>query len=112
MHLKPLLLMTAPAALIAHATTAPAQSFCYVIDRNRRFRDISGIGIDRHQIVAIPLTPSMTGEKEPEVIAGLEEALLEAIELLPIDQAQVFVMHELEGKSFEEILRLFLQKIL
>lgn len=33
----------------------------------------------------------------------LQSEILAAIELLPSDQREVFVMHELEGKSFQEI---------
>lgn len=33
----------------------------------------------------------------------LRKQIVEALELLPKDQREVFVMHELEGKSFDEI---------
>ena len=46
-------------------------------DGDRRFLDISGIGIDRHDVVAVSLAPAVTGEKEPEIIARFEEFLFE-----------------------------------
>lgn len=33
----------------------------------------------------------------------MSEAIMQAIEELPVDQRQVFLQHELEGKSFKEM---------
>src|SRR5689334_24749186 len=53
------------------------QTFGDIADRDRRFLDIAGIGIDRHDVVAIPLTAAVAGEEEPEIIAWFQEFLLE-----------------------------------
>lgn len=52
------------------------------------------------ELVASPASP-----EEERVRSWLREEILDALETLPEEQFEVFVMHELEGKSFEEISR-------
>lgn len=66
---------------------AAPQPLRHITDRDRRLLDIAGVGVDRHEIVAIPVAPAVAGEKEPEIIAWLQEFLLEPDAQKPAQRA-------------------------
>lgn len=77
-----------------------------IVDRFRRrktendHREATHEGDEATAIAASPASP-----EEEHVRSWLRDEILDALEALPEEQFEVFVMHELEGKSFEEISR-------
>lgn len=68
--------------------------------RRRRTRDEHRQLVQSVKDDVSPVTPEDDWRRE-----RFRDEILSALETLPVDQADVFVMHELEGLSFEEISR-------
>lgn len=71
-----------------------------VVDRFRRRKTQQ----EYRQLVATDSEAEDTSDPEADLInQRLRSEIAEALETLPDDQRDVFIKHELEGKSFEEI---------
>ncbi len=68
--------------------------------RRRKTQETHSAEAERMEAARQDEVPQPDGEWSR---ARLREEIVEALSLLPPDQREVFVMHELEGKSFEEI---------
>lgn len=71
-----------------------------ILDRFRRRKTQE---IYAENVKTSPEIPASKGPDEEWTQKWLRGEIVNAIELLPRDQREVFVKHELEGKSFEEI---------
>lgn len=72
--------------------------------RPERFSEMDVVGEDDERLAFEDLLPSLDASPEAEYLRGaLVEELEEAIAELPRDQREVFVAHELEGRSFAEM---------
>lgn len=66
--------------------------------RRRKTQDEYLLVASRDQDAAENLDP-----EEESVRGWIREEIIEALQMLPQSQRDVFIMHELEGKSFEQI---------
>ena len=68
------------------------------------FGEIAGTDADGEMLRIEDLLPSRDAGPEAELLRGaLTEELEEAIEELPEEQREVFLAHEVEGRSFKEL---------
>ncbi len=72
--------------------------------------DMLKIGVDgddeNQYLLAEILTPTMNAADNNMMSEAILSALAEALDELPVDQRNVFVWHELEDKSFKEIIEM------
>ncbi len=72
--------------------------------------DMLKIGVDgddeNQYLLAEILTPTMNAADNNMMSEAILSALAEALDELPVDQRNVFVWHELEDKSFKEIIEI------
>ncbi len=62
------------------------------------------MGEDGDRLDIADFLPSRSNSPETEMMReAISEGILEALDLLPAEQRQVFIMHEIEDKSFQEI---------
>ena len=78
-----------------------------IVDWYRRRKHLGSIPLDEE--TGLPKNPEdflFDPEQEPDEVFGralVWEALTEALDDLPEEQRDVFILHELEGRSFKEI---------
>ena len=70
-------------------SAAATQSLGDKADRDRGFLDIARIGVGRHQRVAVALASAVSGEKEPQFAARLQEFVFEPDPQKPSEGAPV-----------------------
>jgi RNA polymerase sigma factor (sigma-70 family) len=72
--------------------------------------DMLKIGVDgddeNQYLLAEILTPTMNAADNNMMSEAILSALAEALDELPVDQRNVFIWHELEDKSFKEIIEI------
>jgi RNA polymerase sigma factor (sigma-70 family) len=72
--------------------------------------DMLKVGVDgddeNQYLLAEILTPTMNAADNNMMSEAILSALAEALDELPVDQRNVFIWHELEDKSFKEIIEI------